>query len=87
MGRVFLTIILPLLLPTLLFVLWRLAAGRAINLSTMWVWLIAGGLVLCSVTLVLVSVDFRGERAGKYVPPQLRDGLIVPGHIEPAPQR
>jgi uncharacterized protein DUF6111 len=91
MGRVFLTIIVPLLLPTTIYVLWRVLAGKQINIPTAWVWLAVAGLVLASSTLVLVSVDFGEPKNGQYVPPHVSNGGVVPGHIEagpaPAPQR
>jgi hypothetical protein len=84
MGRVFLTIIIPLLLPTALYVAWRLAVGRGLNLPASWIWLVVAGLMLASLTLVAVSVDFGGTRQGIYVPPHVSNGEVVPGHIEPA---
>jgi hypothetical protein len=87
MGRVFLTIIIPLLLPTALYVTWRLAAGRGLNLPASWIWLVVTGLTLASLTLVAVSVDFGGSRQGIYVPPHVSNGEVVPGHIEPTPSQ
>lgn len=85
MGRVFLTIIIPLLLPTALYVAWRFAVGRGLNLPASWIWLLVTGLALASLTLVAVSVNFGGSRQGIYVPPHLRNGQVVPGHVEPGP--
>ncbi len=85
MGRVFLTIIIPLLLPTGLYVAWRLAVGRGLNLPASWIWLLVTGLALAALTLVAVSVNFGGSRQGIYVPPHVSNGQVVPGHIEPAP--
>ena len=45
MGRVFLTIIVPLLLPTALYAVWRVLAGKQINVPAVWVWLTVAGLV------------------------------------------
>lgn len=87
MGRAILTIIVPLLLPTILYMGWRFALGRGINLPAMWIWLTAAGLVLAALTVVLVSVDFGEPRDGVYVPPHLSDGRIVPGHVAPATER
>jgi hypothetical protein len=83
MGRVFLTIIVPLLLPTALYMGWRALPGRQINLPAAWVWLLVAGLVLASLTLVAVSVDFGEPKTGRYVPPHTGDAGVVPGHIEP----
>lgn len=87
MGRVFLTIIVPLLLPSALYAAWRVLAGKQINVPKVWVWLAASGLALASLTLVLVSVDFGEPKNGQYVPPHVGDnGTVVPGHIETAPR-
>ncbi len=88
MGREFLTIIVPLLLPTALYVAWRLWFGRTLQFPTSWMWLAAAGLILAALTLVAVSLDFGGPRSGNYVPPYLDDdGKVVPGHVDPAPSR
>lgn len=86
MGRAFLTIIVPLLLPTALYVLWRALPGRRLNLPAAWLWLTVAGLALASLTLVLVSVDFGEPKSGQYVPPRVDSGGVVPGHIETAPR-
>jgi hypothetical protein len=87
MGRVFLTIIVPLLLPTALYAAWRALAGKQINIPKAWVWLAVSGLVLASLMLVVVSVDFGAPRNGQYVPPYVGEsGAVVPGHIETGPR-
>lgn len=83
MGRVILTIIIPLLLPTGLYLLWRLALGRALILSITWLWLFLAGLGLAIASLILISMDFREPSQGTYVPPHVSDGEVVPGRIEP----
>jgi hypothetical protein len=84
MGRVFLTIIVPLLLPTALYAVWRVLAGKKINIPAVWIWLAVTGLALASAMLVFISVDFGEPKEGQYVPPQVTpDGTVVPGHIEP----
>jgi hypothetical protein len=88
MGRVFLTIIIPLLLPTVLYVGWQaLLPGRSIQLRSTWLWLLGAGLALVSLTLVLVGTDFGAPSTGLYVPPHVTDKGVVPGHIEPAAPR
>jgi hypothetical protein len=87
MGRVFLTIIVPLLLPTALYAAWRVLVGKRINVPKAWIWLAVSGLMLASLMLVLVSVDFGAPKDGLYVPPRVGDsGAVVPGHIERAPR-
>ena len=87
MGRVFLTIIVPLLLPTALYALWRVLAGQRVNVPVVWLWLTVAGLALASAVLVLVSVDFGAPKEGVYVPPHVTpEGTVAPGHIEQAPR-
>jgi hypothetical protein len=87
MGRVFLTIIVPLLLPTALYAVWRILVGKQINVPAVWVWLAVAGLALASAMLVFVSVDFGQPKEGQYVPPHVTpNGNVVPGHIEQAPR-
>jgi hypothetical protein len=83
MGREFFTIIIPLLLPTVLYLAWRFAAGRGLSLPASWLWLVVAGLALASLTLVAVNVDFGAPRGGVYVPPHVSNGQVVPGHVEP----
>lgn len=88
MTRVALTIILPLLLPTALYLLWAFAAGRLAEPSALvwrglpWGWLAICGAVLAAAVLVLVS-QLGGVRNGTYVPPHVEDGRVVPGHMQP----
>jgi hypothetical protein len=87
MIRVALTILLPLLLPLALYTGWRLLLGRVALTGSVvtWIWLGVAGLLLASLTLVALNVDFGGARNGVYVAPHLgADGRVVPGHIEPA---
>lgn len=85
MARVFLTIIIPLALPTVLYLVWRLWLDRSVNFSAAWFWLLVAGLALASLTLIAVSLDLGGPRHGTYVPPHVSGDRIVPGHVEPAP--
>jgi Family of unknown function (DUF6111) len=81
MGRVFLTIVVPLLLPTALYAAWRVMAGKQVNVPAVWVWLVIAGLVLASLTLVALSVDFGEPRNGLYVPPHVNGDTVVPGRV------
>ena len=82
--RLFLTVILPLLLPSLLFLLWAVATrGRAPDLgSSAWLWPIGGGLLLLLIILGIFGVRDRADPGSAYVPAQMQGGEIVPGHIE-----
>jgi len=91
MPRVLLTIVLPLLLPTAVYLLWvttlrpsgrnRPTSWRALP----WVWLAGIGVALLALVLFVVTVHFGRPQEGVYVPPRSENGHIVPGHIEPKP--
>ena len=83
MGRVILTIVVPLLLPTALYAVWRSALGRGVTVPSWWAWLVIAGLSLACLVLIVLTVDFGGPREGTYVPPHVSDGTVVPGHVEP----
>ena len=88
MIRILLTIVLPLLLPTLLYLLWLTASRRAAWAAPApwrdmpWVWLAAAGIVLAALLLFFINVRVGSQ--GAYVPPKYIDGRIVPGHVVPA---
>ena len=88
MSRVLLQYILPLLLPTAIFVLWlwfttgredkreefvaRLQAGP-------WFWLVVSGIVLVAAVMIWAGLS-QGSDPGKvYVPPRFEGGRILPG--------
>jgi hypothetical protein len=86
--RRLLTILIPLLLPTLLYFgyIWfdrqrgATSPGGAQSARDIpWLWLGAAGLLLLAVTLV-ASALFGGAAPGShYQPPQLIDGQVQPG--------
>lgn len=88
--RVFLTIVLPLLVPTAVYLLWVVVVGAthegtAISWTAMpWLWLAGAGAVLLAVVLFAVTVRFGSPQEGVYVPPRWEDGQIIPGHIQKA---
>jgi hypothetical protein len=89
MLRVFLTIVLPLVLPTALYVGWLVVAHRVQRggavpwVELPWVWLAGAGVLLLMVVLFVVHVHFGTSETGTYVPPRWEGGRIVPSHIEP----
>ena len=91
MLRLLVTILLPLFLPTALYLLWvtllRPARrnGTTLWAALPWLWLAAGGVVLLVIVLFVVTVHFGAPQEGVYVPPRWQNGRIVPGHIEPRP--
>jgi hypothetical protein len=93
MLRVLLTIVLPLLLPTALYLLWvgtfgAERRGSAVRWTAVpWTWLAVAGVVLLAIVLFVVTVHFGSPQEGVYVPPRWEAGRIVPGHMEPRPGR
>ncbi len=89
MLRLLLTIVLPLILPTALYLAWmRLVQspyrdGTAQWSALPWLWLLAAGVLLLAAVLFVVSVGYGTREPGTYVPPRWVNGHIVPGHIEP----
>jgi len=89
MPREILTLVVPLLLPTVLYLVWLRAtrwseAGGAVVWQRLpWVWLVLTGVGLTALVLIVVTVGFGSTMPGNYVPPRYENGRIVPGHIEP----
>lgn len=84
--REFLTIVIPLALPTVLYLIWvRLAQGGFGWRLVPLVWAAGAGAALLALVLFTVTVHFGTSTRGTYVPPQWRNGRIVPGHIEQDP--
>jgi hypothetical protein len=93
MLRVFLTIVLPLVLPTALYLLWIATLGYSHNggrdswTAVPWIWLAGAGAALLVIVLFVVTVHFGSSQQGVYVPPRWENNQIIPGHIEPAAGR
>lgn len=45
-------------------------------------WLLAAGAGLMLIAIVVLGQWETGTTSGKYVPPQVKDGVLVPGHFE-----
>jgi len=52
-----------------------------------WIWLAGAGAALLAVVLLFVTVHFGSSQEGVYVPPRWQGDRIVPGHIDPGPDR
>jgi hypothetical protein len=91
MLRVFATIVLPLVLPTALYLLWvrvanRPARGESVGWAALpWLWLAGAGALLLAGVLFVVIAGFGTSTPGRYVAPSWENGRIIPGHIEPRP--
>ncbi|KAA5604640.1 hypothetical protein F1188_14585 [Roseospira marina] len=95
--RVFLTIILPLMAPSLLYMGWILlrsqagqSAGqgdggglaRVLARDVPWATLVIAGAVLTGVvTTALYVTQETGAPGEVYVPPRFEDGRIIPGEV------
>lgn len=90
MSRVLLQYLLPLILPTVLYLLWAVAirdSGSGKKIATIiaespWYWLFVAGLVLAAGTLVVTALTNGGAPGGTYIPPVWKDGRVIPGRVE-----
>ena len=90
MSRVLLQYLLPLILPTVLYLIWAMAvrdSGSGRRLATIvregpWFWLIVAGLVLAGGSLIITALTSGSEPGATYVAPRLENGRVVPGHFE-----
>ena len=95
MVRLFLTYLLPLLLPVLGYLAWnwlRNLAGKPAEpppgsadmpwADMPWMVLVGAGISLLIITmLTLVFLDDGGSPGGTYIPPHLEDGKLIPGRM------
>ncbi len=96
MTRILLTIVIPLLAPTLAYIaylfvaraLQRRARGPGQGAQPLpalrtwpWLWLALAGTVLVALSFVFLSETTTQAPGGVYVPPQFIDGQVVPGHV------
>lgn len=83
--RLVLTVLLPLLLPSILYFTYVAVAreGPRAAQSPPWVWLAGIGLLLAIGALVLLSGLGGAEPGSVYHPPRQVDGRIEPGYFGP----
>jgi hypothetical protein len=87
--RAFLAIVLPLVLPTALYVLYMALVKRrpgatgstAQPMEMPWSWLVIAGGILVIVTVVALYA-FEDAGRGKYHPARIVDGEIKPGYFD-----
>ena len=89
MTRTLLQYVLPLLLPTLVFVGWVLLTRGASTKGVMarissgpWFWLIVTGCVLTGGLLVTVALTGGAEPGTTYVAPHIQGEGVVPGQFK-----
>ena len=93
MGRILLQVVLPILLPSALYTLWMLAERRRLAaagsipsrhwVDAPWLWLLALGVFFAGILAMAFALLGGDSILGEYVPPQVKDGQIVPGHVVP----
>lgn len=82
--RAFLTIFVPLLLPSALYWLYlsiRQRQGLPYR-EIPWIWLVVAGAVLAMMAVTALWFDQGADPSGHYTPPQVIDGKVVPGHFD-----
>lgn len=83
------SVLVPLLLPSLLMLAWfglgRSVAGAARWQQLPWLEAVAAGVGLAVVVLFGLAMLDRAPVGGRYAPPHVEDGRIVPGTVAPAP--
>ena len=81
--RALLTIVVPLLLPTLLYGGWLALTRRRPPewREAPWLGALVAGVALLLATLAVWGLGDRDVPGGHYVPPRLQGGEIVPGHV------
>ena len=91
MIRIAFEIIVLFLLPTVVYLAYAFLVRADEPRTNIWnglpvLWLIAAGTAL-AFTVLIVFGDTSGGKPGQiYVPPEMKDGHIVPGHFIPAPE-
>ena len=92
MGRILFQVVFPIVLPALLYGLWMAAERRRVEAGggekpswtdAPWLWLLALGVFFAGLIAAAIAVFGGGSSSGVYVPPELQDGQVVPGRIQP----
>lgn len=86
--RRYIVYVVPFLLPFVLYgIYWLIAKRRAAKGKTMvpWVMLLGAGLVLSVGTAATLALTTGSAPDTIYVPPHVKDGVIVPGQHIPKP--
>lgn len=90
----FWTVVLPLVLPTLVYLAWiwvegrrraRSAAGEPLRwwMRVPWVWTLCAGVALMAVSLTALALFGGAEPGATYQPAVFEDGRVVPGRLNP----
>ncbi len=87
MIRVILINMFFLLLPSILYFSYiylrqNLQPNEPVRAEPPLAWLVAGGVVLMLASLLMFGKWEGHAPGGKYHPPVVRDGVLIPGHVE-----
>ena len=87
--RQFFEIVLPLILPTVIYIGYMLLArphpgSNVPALDWPWLWLGVAGVALLILTLVAIALFGGAAPSARYQPAKVINGEIKPGHFEPA---
>ena len=92
MARILFQVVFPIVLPALIYALWMAAERRRAESAASekprwsdapWLWLLMLGLFFAGVIAAAIAYLGGDPAGGVYVPPELRDGQVVPGHVVP----
>ena len=94
MLRKLLTVVLPLMLPTLIYMAYMMierrkaaaSGGAAVPwwVGAPWAWLMTGGVLLAAIVLVTVALTGGFDTSGTYHPARLIDGRVIEGETTPS---
>ena len=87
MARVVAFNVIFFLLPFGVYAAWMLATRGTVGSASDWplrtiTWLAVGGAALMIIAVIAFLQFDAGAPGGKYVPAQVIDGVLVPGHFE-----
>jgi len=93
MLKKLLTVVLPLMLPTMIYMAYMMVERRKAAASgsahvpwwvgAPWTWLVTGGVSLAAIVLVTLALTGGYDKSGVYHPAHMIDGRIVGGEITP----
>ncbi len=89
MIRQALSILVPLLAPTLIYLYLKNRTGTPVAIAAKdapWVWLSAAGVALAAVILGAWALTSGGSTESVYEPAHIEDGRVVPGRVVPIPR-
>ena len=82
--RQVISILIPLLAPTLLYLYFKTRSGDPVRIAAKnapWVWLVGAGLSLAAAGLIFWGLTSGGTPNAQYVPSQFKNGQVVSGQF------